>query len=107
MTTNGITPIFVTERYDSRTSLPKNAISVVLWHGGNMNFICRERSNNKSRTEWEIDPDGRFFFGESGTISREEFLDLLKETWPEDFNAILWHPELLDCEYHGETNDEI
>lgn len=69
----------------------------VIKRGHEIAWICRD-GELTNLTDWEIDPGPRFWFGLE-YVTREAFMDLLMQNWPEDFNAILWHPEMLDCEY--------
>lgn len=105
-----MTPIIIMRNFLPLEMATHDAICVFIGHNSKIKFIFRKGREGSYDTEWEIDPIDelsnqlRYYFG-TERVTREQFLSSIQDGWPDDFEAIIWNLEILDCEWHGLNND--
>ncbi len=102
-----IKPTFIKSSKYIANNLEDGAYVVKDADGDNQayNFIARISHITETHIAeiWEIDGENAFFLRDSRgfqyAVTKEEFVDFLKENYPADLEWLIWHPEIWEGKY--------
>lgn len=65
---------------------------------------------SKTKSAWSVvrEEDRLYYYcrsnfmdrGNHKCVAKEEFINILRLDYPQDYELVLWHPEILEARYH-------